>query len=292
MSFIELFEAGKRVGQFDLPRSVTGVGGHEFDLRGSAKGGGNGVVFRASPRGTLAEHDEIDQCALKFLRQLDPTRVDRFNNERRILSELDHPRIVQYFDHGDISLAGHAVPWIAMELGESNLKRHVLEKGPLSTSSLKAVGAQLCEALVHLHERGFIHRDLKPDNFVWDGEVEGDIKMIDFGLAKRIGEDVSARPLDQCTQHQEFVGPVFFSSPELVAYSMDKSQKVDERSDLFQIGKVLWFLGTGVISAGIPARRKCPLDGRLHAVVYQLLNDDPSERLQTAAEVATAIHDL
>ena len=103
MSFIELYASGKRLGQFDLPRSVTGVDGHVFDLRGAAQGGGNGVVFRASPRGALADDDNIAECALKFLRQQDAARVDRFANEGRILRELDHENIVQYFDQGTLS---------------------------------------------------------------------------------------------------------------------------------------------------------------------------------------------
>ena len=291
-SFIELHAGGKRLGQFDLPRSVTGAEGHSFDLRGAAQGGGNGVVFRASPRGPLADDDGIEECAVKFLRQQDVTRVDRFANECRILKELDHRHIVQFFDHGEIQLGGYTVPWMAMELGETNLKRHVLANGPLLPATLKTIGVQMCEAIDHVHKQGFIHRDIKPDNFVWDGEGEHSIKMIDFGIAKRIGEDVSGRPLDQFTQHQEFVGPVFFSSPELVAYSMDKSHLVDHRSDIFQVGKVLWFLGTGIISAGVPARRKCPAAGRLHAIVFQLLNDDPDDRLQTIAEVTGALRDL
>lgn len=292
MSFIELYSSGKRLGQFDLPNSLTGVEGHLFELRGAAQGGGNGVVFRASPRGALADNDGIVDCALKFLRQQDSARIDRFANEARILQDLDHENIVQYFDQGTIVLGDHNVPWVAMELGESNLRRHVQQVGPLDIATLKVVARQMCEAVAYLHDQGYIHRDLKPDNFVWDGERDGSIKMIDFGIAKRLQEDVSARPLDQFTQHQEFVGPVFFSSPELVAYSMDKSHPVDQRSDIFQVGKCLWFLGTGVITAGIPARRKCPVGGRLHALVHQLLSDDPDERLQTMREVAAAVGDL
>jgi serine/threonine-protein kinase len=138
-----------------------------------------------------------------------------------------------------------------------------------------SVGVQICEALGHVHSKQIIHRDIKPDNFVWYG---ADVRMIDFGIAKLFGEDVSARPLDQFTQHLEFVGPVFFSSPELIAYAGNKKHPVDQRSDLFQLGKVLWFLATGTISAGIPSRRECPLNGGLHDIVFGLLNDDPDDR--------------
>jgi eukaryotic-like serine/threonine-protein kinase len=98
----------------------------------------------------------------------------------------------------------------AMELGERNLREHVQQHGPLECVHLVRVAMQMCEAVSHLHDRGVIHRDLKPDNFVWDGEERGAIKMIDFGIAKLAGEDVSGRPLDQFTKSLEFVGPVFF----------------------------------------------------------------------------------
>lgn len=113
--------------------------------------------------------------------------------------------------------------------------------------------------------------------------------MIDLGIAKRVDEDVSARPLDRFTTQQEFVGPVFFSSPELIAYASDKSQPVDRRSDLFQLGKVLWFLATGRIAAGIPFRRDCPADGKIWDIVMGLLPDNPSDRPNHASDVRLAL---
>ena len=112
--------------------------------------------------------------------------------------------------------------------------------------------------------------------------------MIDFGIAKRLGEDVSARPMDTFTQVKEFVGPVFFSSPELIEYATNKRHQVDTRSDIFQVGKLLWFLGTGKISAGVPSKKECPAGGKLRDVVLQMIDDDPDSRLQTMAEVQAA----
>lgn len=198
---------------------------------------------------------------------------------------LDHERIAQFLESGQISLGDRDVPWIAMELGEANLRAHVLQHGPLPLTDFIRVATQMCDAVRHLHERGIIHRDLKPDNFVWDGEQDTSVKMIDFGIAKLHNEDVSTRPLDQFTKQLEFVGPVFFSSPELIEYSRDKSYPVDHRSDLFQLGKTLWFLATGRTSGGIPARKLCPADGAIYDIVRRLLNDDPDERIQTARQV-------
>jgi serine/threonine protein kinase len=114
--------------------------------------------------------------------------------------------------------------------------------------------------------------------------------MIDFGIAKQNGQDVSARPLDNFTKAMEFVGPQFFASPELIAYARDKSHPVDGRSDLFQLGKVLWFLATGVVLAGVPTRRQDPYGGQLYQLVLALLAEDPDDRPQSVAEVSAELH--
>lgn len=91
--FISLFDSFKPIGQFDLPEAVLGASGNRFRLVNAVGGGGNGVVFRAIPLGRLGE--EIDHCAVKLLRQCDPSRRDRFSNEGRIMERLDHVRIAQ-----------------------------------------------------------------------------------------------------------------------------------------------------------------------------------------------------
>lgn len=200
------------------------------------------------------------------------------------MSVLRHDRIAALFDSGEVELEpGVSVPWAAMELGGPNLRDHVRQNGPIPLGVLVGIGSEMCQALQHIHTKNIIHRDVKPDNFVWADERH--VKMIDFGIGKYIGEDVSARPLDEFTQHMEFVGPVFFSSPELIAYANNKAQPVTPRSDLFQLGKVLWFLATGKISAGVPAKKDCPAGGKFRELILSLIDDDPDSRIQSASEV-------
>jgi serine/threonine-protein kinase len=228
--------------------------------------------------------------AIKFLKQRDSVRLDRFLNEIRIMSGLNHARIVAFFDSGEVHYeSGVAVPWAAMELGGPNLRDHVQQNGPIPLGTLVWIGSEMCQALQHIHDKDIIHRDVKPDNFVWDGDDHRHIKMIDFGIAKYIGEDVSARPLDEFTQQMEFVGPVFFSSPELIAYANNKAHQVTSKSDLFQLGKLLWFLATGKISAGIPAKKDCPAGGKFRELVLALIDDDPASRIQSASEVESQL---
>jgi serine/threonine protein kinase len=237
-----------------------------------------------------------EECAVKFLRQLGVTRLDRFKNEIRVLRELNSSHISKFFDEGDIELAGsldrnrrETVPWVAMQLGGPNMRRHVESIGALSVPKLQQLATGLCSAISHLHDVGYIHRDIKPDNFVWRDDKRSELVMIDFGIAKKLGEDVSARPMDTFTQINEFVGPVFFSSPELIEYSRNKAHPVDHRSDIFQAGKLVWYLATGQISAGIPSRKACPADGRLRDIVISMIDDDPDNRPQTMDEVLAAL---
>jgi eukaryotic-like serine/threonine-protein kinase len=253
------------------------------------------VVFEASE--LVDGRPTGKTCAVKVLKQLDPARVDRFNNEVRVLKELGSPYISAHSASGTVSVTpqipgppDEVVPWVAMQLGGSNMRQHIDEHGPLSVAQVKSITYGMCAAVEHLHSKGFIHRDIKPDNFVWRGAPNTAPMMIDFGIAKRQGEDVSGRPMDTFTRVTEFVGPVFFSSPELIEYAKDKSYPVDYRSDIFQLGKVLWYLGTGKVSAGVPSRRECPAGGKLRELVLAMIDDDPECRPQKLSDVLAAMN--
>lgn len=295
MRFIELFENNRPLGRHDVPDEVTSSDDRSFSLHGATRTGGNGVVFEATelknrtPTGV--------ECAVKILKQLSQPRVDRFANEIRVLQALQSPYVSKYYDSGSanviaqtVGAPNRAIPWVAIQLGGSNMRQHVEERGPLSLQELKGITFGLCSAIEHLHANGFIHRDIKPENFVWRTIPNTAPMMIDFGIAKRQGEDVSARPMDTFTRVTEFVGPVFFSSPELIEYSKDKSYPVDFRSDIFQLGKVFWYLATGKVSAGIPSRKECPAQGRLRDLVLCMIDDDPDERPQSLAAVREAMN--
>jgi len=297
MRYIDLYEGNHLLGRFDVPDHVVATEHQSFRLYGATRQGGNGVVFDASEfvdgRATGRSY------AVKVLKQLSTARVDRFNNEVRVLQELDSPYISKFSAAGQVTVTpqqhgvdARVVPWVAMQLGGPNMRQHVEDVGPLTVAQLKSITFGMSTAVEHLHGKGFIHRDLKPDNFVWRTTPHTAPMMIDFGIAKRHGEDVSARPMDAFTKVTEFVGPVFFSSPELIEYSKNKAHPVDFRSDIFQLGKVLWYLGTAKISAGVPSRRECPANGKLRELVLAMIDDDPSSRPQSLAEVRDAMNAL
>lgn len=293
MSYIVLSKDGKGLGKFNMPEHITSKTGI-YKLNRAELKGGNSLVFNATKMITFNQPGPL--CAVKFLRQLGGARIDRFNNEIRVLKSLSSPFIAEYHDDGELILTNtesgeNKVRWLAMELGNQNLRQYVEQHGPLKPEKLMSSGSNICDAISALHMSDFIHRDIKPDNFVWDTKQDI-LKMIDFGLAKRINEDVSARPMDTFTQIKEFVGPVFFSSPELIEYAANKKHPVDHRSDIFQIGKVIWFMATGKISAGVPSKKDCPMGGALRNCVLEMIDDDPDSRPQTITEVKDMILNL
>lgn len=295
MRFVELFENNRSLGKYDVPDEIVSSNGRSFRLFGATRMGGNGVVFEASE--LQNGNSTGSNCAVKILKQLNQPRIDRFTNEVRVLKELHSPYISECYDSGYVNVLAQTVdsvtrevPWVAMQLGGANMRQHVEESGPMSLQELKNISFGLCSAIEHLHEKGFIHRDIKPDNFVWRSNPNTAPMMIDFGIAKRQGEDVSGRPMDTFTRVSEFVGPVFFSSPELIEYSKNKAHPVDYRSDIFQLGKVFWYLATGKVSAGVPSRKECPAQGKLRDLVLHMIDDDPDERPQTLAEIRDAMN--
>lgn len=272
--------------------TLTGEDGNRFRLGAPVRTGGNGVVFRADRLGPYNRN--IGQCAVKLLKQLDDVRRDRFANEIRILKALKHDCIAGYYDSGTTTLGTPetVVPWMAMDMGHKNLREEVDQHGPVTGEGLLVLGIQACKALQCIHKEHIIHRDIKPQNFVYRNEDNDALMMIDFGIAKFIGENVAGRPMDQFTATMEFVGPVFFASPELIQYARDKNHPVDQRSDLFQLGKVLWFVATNTVSAGVISKAKDPFGGKLWDLCISLLQDDPADRPQTAAEVEQALQSI
>ncbi len=173
-----------------------------------------------------------------------------------------------------------------MSLGHENLWQYMENNRPLPPKLAVGVATQICNALIHVHERSIIHRDLKPANIVWNTEDDREnIFLIDFGIAKFVGEDVSGRPMDHFTSLKEFVGPSNFCSPELLAYARNKQHPVDHRSDLFQFGLLLWFLATNQVLAGVPSKKSDPTGGELHSLVLDLIAMEPDDRLPTANAV-------
>jgi eukaryotic-like serine/threonine-protein kinase len=244
--------------------------------------GGMGCVYLAHRE--PAKEGSPERAAVKVLAAELATEVgfqDRFRREIDILSQLDHPHIVRFYESG--VEAGRY--WYAMEQVPGPSLEEVREKqGRLPWPEVLDVALQVAPALKHAHDRGIIHRDLKPSNLlrVESGEAAGTVKLTDFGIARLFASN-------HLTVTGAVVGTAEYLSPEQAA-----GKPVTKRSDLYSFGVVLYTLLAGrtpfegeplellhkhrYAQFERPSRLVPGLPPDLEAVVCELLEKEPEKR--------------
>lgn len=245
-----------------------------FRLEQSLGSGGMGTVYKAVDTrngSTVALKLLFPQfCALEDL-------VGRFRREAQALRELVHPRIVRLIEEGESN--GHH--YLAMEYIEGeDLERLLRHQRPTPEDSL-GIASEICEALAAAHSRGIVHRDLKPANVI---RSKTGIRVLDFGIAQIATED---RTL---TRSDAILGTVNYMSPE-----QRSGGRVDQRSDLFSLGVILYFMLTGKLPLGAfePASRlNLRLSKGFDRLISRALQSNPENRFQSAAEMSAEIERL
>jgi eukaryotic-like serine/threonine-protein kinase len=281
--------------------------------------GGMGEVYRA--RDTKLDRD----VAVKVLPPAlagDPAALGRFEREAKAIAALSHPNILSIFDFGTQTAgAGPAVSYAVMELLEGEtLRQRLLALGDHGLPPRKAIdiATQIAQGLAAAHEKGVVHRDLKPENIFM--ATDGRAKILDFGLAKQLGNPGSssagsmgtalsagsfdgsgAAPTQMATDAGTVMGTVGYMSPEQV-----RGQPADHRSDIFSLGCVLFEMATG----RRPFQRETPAETMtailredapetastanvppsLDQVIRHCLEKRPEERFQSARDLAFALH--
>ena len=194
-----------------------------------------GVAYEAEQREPVKRH-----VALKVIKLGMDTEqvVARFDAERQALAVMDHPGIAKVLDAGSTE---RGRPYFAMELVKGVPITEYCDRHRLSTDERLELLVHVCAAVQHAHQKGVIHRDLKPSNVLV--ALQGDTpipKVIDFGIAKAIGQDLTGRTL--VTQFGQLLGTPEYMSPEQAeATEMD----VDTRTDIYSLGVMLYELIVG-----------------------------------------------
>jgi tetratricopeptide (TPR) repeat protein/predicted Ser/Thr protein kinase len=228
----------------------------------------------------------------------------RFLREARSVSKLRHPNIAAVHDYGETD---DGQPFIVMELVSGQTLGDVLAGDGLSIARSVEVARETAEALSEAHRHRVVHRDIKPSNVVIDDE--GQVKVLDFGLAKQLHEDAGGAGggpdaqtlLSAHTRSDVVIGTPLYLSPEQA-----RGSKVDGRSDLFALGALLYecltgrpaFSGSNVIEIGAqvlhfdpppPSRFNPRVTAELDRLTLKALAKRPEDRFQTAAEFASEL---
>ncbi|MGH9531126.1 MAG: protein kinase domain-containing protein, partial [Terriglobales bacterium] len=257
--------------------------------------GGMGVVYRA-------QDERLGRTvALKLVGELwlqDSTSRARLLNEARSASALNHPNICTIYEVAEAE--GHA--YIAMECVEGRPLGSMLMGGGLPAESVARYGTQIADALAHAHQRGVVHRDLKSANVVIT--PEGRVKVLDFGLAKRLGApqlERATRTRMSLTEAGTVVGTLSYLPPEVL-----RGKPADERSDIWALGVLLHEVASGTLPFGgetsydltssilrDPPKPLPPhVPPGLRGVIQRCLAKEPGERYQHANEVRAALEAL
>ena len=231
-----------------------------FVLEREIGAGGMGRVF-------LGRDEVLDRpVAVKVLNPVhSSTEIgDRFRREGRTAARLSHPNIVQVYDAGEDELDGRQASYIVMEyVPRGDLKALLDQKGPLSEKELARIGADVASGLAHAHEKGIIHRDIKPQNILLDSY--GNSKLADFGIAR-------ALDATHATRTGSYLGTASYSSPEQL-----RGGEVTSKSDVYSLGVTLYEAAVG----------EPPFSGNPIEVASQQLAKSPPSTMHTQVPVTS-----
>jgi serine/threonine-protein kinase len=237
--------------------------------------GGFGCVFMAEQTRPVRR-----KVALKVLKPgMDSAQVvARFEQERQALALMDHPNIAQVFDGGE---ATSGRPYFVMELVKGVPITAFCDQGHLSVRDRLGLFVAVCGAVQHAHQKGVIHRDLKPSNvLVTSHDGVPVVKVIDFGIAKAIGQQLTDRTL--FTGFTQMIGTPLYMSPEQAGQS---GLDVDTRSDVYALGVLLYELLTGTTPFDKERLRGAGYD-EMRRIIREEEPAKPSTRISTLGEAA------
>lgn len=261
--------SGQRLGKYILQR-VLGRGGMGEVYEALDPETGRTVAIKVLPTSLSAQ----------------PGYLERFNQELKLAASLEHIHILPIYDHG----SQDGTTYIVMRyLTGSDLQKRLHKLGRPSTRDARRLLHQIGLALDYAHKRGVVHRDLKPNNIMFDDE--GNAYLGDFGIAKVVGTGSGL------TGTGQVIGTPYYMAPEQV-----KADEIDTRADIYSLGIIAFQLLTGELPFDAPTPyalmykhlNNTPprptdiqdnLDPYVDEVIFHALAKDPNDRYQTAREL-------
>jgi serine/threonine-protein kinase len=270
---------------------LTGRTLGEFEIRERVSTGGMGAVYKAFQAGMQRI------VAIKVLppdMAANEVTLQRFYQEAKLAAQLDHPNIVRAIAAG----THDGTPYFAMEFVEGeSLKRRLKREGKLNEREAVRITLAVAHALAVAHQRGIIHRDVKPENILLTRD--GQVKVADFGLAKRLDQDLAL------TQEGKGLGTTLYMAPEQFKHARD----ADARTDVYALGLTLYAMLTGSVPwAGLditevykqkqagdltPVRQLVPnVSSHTESVVRRATQPVPDRRYASCGELIAELQTL
>ena len=260
-----------------------------YRLIGKLGQGGMGEVWKA-------EDTRLGRTvAIKILPHAiadDAQAIARMKREARTAAQIYHPNIATI--HAFEELGDRM--FIVMEFVDGEPLTQLIRRGPVAEGDVCRIGRAIADALAEAHEKGIIHRDIKPDNVIVNGPR---VKVLDFGIAKRVEQENIGEndPTTVLTQQGMIIGTVFYMSPEQAL-----GKTLDARSDLFSLGAVLFEMATGrkpfhgdsaTETITKIVRDEAPLpqgvSRGLGSIIARCMRKDPAQRFASARELSHAL---
>lgn len=269
-----------------------------YKLKGLLGRGGMGLVF-------LAEDTNLHrEVALKFLPvELtdNPANIRRFRNEARAASKVIHQNVAHIYDFKE----HEGRFFLVMEYVPGRSLREMIKENAVDANFAFEIALQIAAAIAAAHQKGTIHRDIKPENIIV--KDDGQIKILDFGLAKSIDFDELDKDLSESvlkTEHGLIMGTTAYMSPEQV-----RGQKVDQTTDIWSLGVCLYEMLTGKrpfqgetrsdIIAAVLKNEPAPvkifkpeISAKLNEIFARLLHKEQADRYQNAQDAANDLREL
>jgi serine/threonine protein kinase len=251
--------------------------------------GGMGRVYKAT------DTKIKEKVALKLIKPeiaSDKKTLERFGNELKIARKITHKNVGKMFDIND----AEGTHFITMEyVSGQDLKGLIRQSGQLGIGTALSIAKQVCEGLAEAHKVGVIHRDLKPSNIMIDRE--GSVRIMDFGIARSLKEK-------GITGAGVMIGTPEYMSPEQV-----EGKEVDQRSDIYSLGVILYEMVTGrvpfegdtALTIAVKHKTEEPKDPKelnsqlsedLSKVILRCLEKDKDKRFQSAGEVRAELTNI
>jgi len=259
---------------------------HRYEIIEELGKGGMGSVYK------VFDKKIKDKIALKLIKPeiaADEKMIDRFSNELKYARKIAHPNVCRMYDLGE----EEDTHYITMEyISGEDLKSMIRMMGQLSPGKTISIAKQVCDGLAEAHRLGVVHRDLKPQNIMID--KEGNTRIMDFGIARSLN-------VKGITGAGVMIGTPEYMSPEQV-----EAKEVDQRSDIYSLGVILYEMATGRVpfegetpfAIGMKHKSEIPKEPKeyntqlpddLNRVIMRCLEKDKEMRYQSAGEVRSEL---